>query len=70
VAIVGESTRVSVPPRLTWVPLRQPAALEIRLVARTLNRTPAVNRFLEAAQTIADELGWRTQRDGSSSPAC
>lgn len=59
VAIVGESTRVSVPARLTWVPLRRPAALEVRLLARALNRTPAVNRFLEVAQAIADELDWR-----------
>lgn len=59
VAIVGESTRVSVPPRLTWVPLRRPAALEVRLLARAVDRTPAVDRFLAAAQTIADELDWR-----------
>jgi DNA-binding transcriptional LysR family regulator len=60
VAIVGESTRVSLPPRLSWIPLRQPAALEVRLLARTINRPPAVNRFLAAAETIADALGWRT----------
>jgi hypothetical protein len=59
VAIVGESTRVSVPPRLTWVPLRGPALLPVCLLARALNRGPAVNRFLEAAQAAADELRWR-----------
>ena len=59
VAIVGESTRVSLPPRLSWIPLRPPATLEVRLLARTLNRPPAVNSFLAAAETIADVLGWR-----------
>ena len=62
VAIVGESTRVSVPPRLTWVPLRGPATLEVRLLARALNRTPAVDRFLAASQQVADGLGWRADR--------
>jgi DNA-binding transcriptional LysR family regulator len=59
VAIVSESTRVSVPPRLVWIPLRAPAVLEVRLLARALNRAPALDRFLKAAQTIADELHWR-----------
>jgi hypothetical protein len=59
VAIVGESTRATVPPSLTWVPLRRPAALEIRLLAPTLNRTPAVDAFLAAAQAVADDLAWR-----------
>jgi DNA-binding transcriptional LysR family regulator len=59
VAIVGESTRVSLPPRLRWVPLREPASLEVRLVARALNRAPAVNRFLAVAERVADDLGWR-----------
>jgi DNA-binding transcriptional LysR family regulator len=65
VAIVGESTRAAVPSGLAWVPLRGPAALEVRLLARALNRTPAVNRFLSAAQDIADDLGWRTEPVGS-----
>jgi DNA-binding transcriptional LysR family regulator len=63
VAIVSESTRVSVPPRLTWIPLRAPAVLEVRLLARALNRAPAVNRFVNAAQTIADELEWRPRSE-------
>jgi DNA-binding transcriptional LysR family regulator len=59
VAIVGESTRVSLPPQLTWVPLAGDLSLEIRLLARSLNRSPASERFLAAAETVADELGWR-----------
>jgi DNA-binding transcriptional LysR family regulator len=58
VAIVGESTRVSIPPRLSWVPLAQPASLPVCLLARALNRGPAVDRFVEAVQAVADELGW------------
>ena len=59
VAIVGESTRISVPDRLTWVPLVPPATLEIRLLARALGRPPAVSRLVTSAQEVADELGWR-----------
>ena len=59
VAIVGESTRISVPDRLTWVPLVPPATLEIRLLARALGRPPAVTRLVTSAQEVADELGWR-----------
>jgi DNA-binding transcriptional LysR family regulator len=59
VAIVGESARISVPPELEWVPLGGTATLEVRLLARALNRPPAVTRFLESAQAVADELRWR-----------
>lgn len=59
VAIVGESTRATVPPGLAWVPLREPAALEVRLLARALNRTPAADAFIAAAQAVAEDLGWR-----------
>jgi DNA-binding transcriptional LysR family regulator len=58
VTIVGESAQRSAPPELTWVPLRGPATLEVRLLARALNRPPAVSRFLEVALAIAGELGW------------
>ena len=57
VAIVGESTSASIPPRLRWAAL--PAALEVRLVVRALDRTPAVDRVLATAEAIADALGWR-----------
>ena len=69
VAIVGESTRVSLPPRLSWVPLRPPAALQVTLLARTLNRPPPVTRFLAAAETVADAFGWRTAASRRSAPA-
>jgi len=58
-AIVGESTRVGLPADLAWVPLVPRAALPVSLLARQLYRTPAVGRLLDAAEAVADELGWR-----------
>ena len=63
VAIVGESWRLNLPGELVWLPLTPPAALEARLLARTLDRAPALDRLLNTVEEIADELGWR--RDGS-----
>jgi DNA-binding transcriptional LysR family regulator len=58
VAIVGVSARPAPGATLVWRPLAPPATLDIHLLVRALNRTPATNRFLEAATTIANELGW------------
>jgi DNA-binding transcriptional LysR family regulator len=59
VAIVGESTRVGLPAELAWLALSPPVALPVRLLARKLDRAPAVDRLLAAAEAVADELGWR-----------
>jgi DNA-binding transcriptional LysR family regulator len=59
VAIVGESTRVGLAAGLAWVPLEPPAALPVKLLARSQDRLPAVERLLVAAEEIADQLGWR-----------
>jgi hypothetical protein len=59
VAIVGESTRVGLPSDLAWRPLSPPVALPVRLLARTLDRAPAVDRVLAGAEEVADALGWR-----------
>jgi hypothetical protein len=59
VAIVGESTQVGLPAELAWRPLSPPAALPVRLLARKLDRAPAVDRVLAAAGEVADALGWR-----------
>ena len=59
VAIVGESTVVGLSAGLVWLPLSPPATIEVRLLARRLDRSPAVERLLEAAPDIADEFGWR-----------
>jgi len=59
VAIVGESTRVGLPAELAWVRLEPPVAFPVKLLARELDRPPAVERLLAAAEDIAAELGWR-----------
>jgi DNA-binding transcriptional LysR family regulator len=59
VAIVGESTRVGLPGELVWLPLSPPAALPVALLARRADRAPAAARLLDAAEEVADELGWR-----------
>lgn len=58
VAIVGESTTSELPGELYWLPLTPPANLEVSLLARRHNRSAAVDRMLDAAAAIADELGW------------
>jgi hypothetical protein len=58
VAIVGESSRTVLPAELTWVPLSPPAALDVALVARVRDRSPALERVLAAAVDAAAELGW------------
>jgi DNA-binding transcriptional LysR family regulator len=58
VAIVGESTTSELPDELCWLPLSPPPSLEVSLLARRHHRSPAVDRMLDAAATISDELGW------------
>jgi DNA-binding transcriptional LysR family regulator len=65
VAIVGESSRTVLPPELTWVALRPPAALDVALVARARDRSPALERLLATAGDAAAALGWL---DGDADP--
>jgi DNA-binding transcriptional LysR family regulator len=58
VAIIGESSRTGLPAELCWLPLSPPAALEVALLARRHNRSPAVDRMLGAATEISRGLGW------------
>jgi DNA-binding transcriptional LysR family regulator len=58
VALVGESALVGLSGELAWRPLSPPAALAVTLLARQ-DRPPAVGRLLDAAEDVADELGWR-----------
>ena len=48
VAVVGESSRTVIPAALTWVALSPPAALEVALVVRAHDRSPALDRLLAA----------------------
>jgi len=65
VAVVGESSRTVIPAALTWLALSPPAALEVALVVRTRDRTPALDRLLAAARGAAARLGWL---DGDTAP--
>jgi DNA-binding transcriptional LysR family regulator len=59
VVITGESSSsLGLPEQLCWLPLSPSASFEVSLLARRHNRSPAVNRMLEAATTISGELGW------------
>ena len=58
VAIVGESSCTGLPAELAWRPLTPARSLGIDLVARRHDRSPAVDRLLDAADRIAGELGW------------
>jgi DNA-binding transcriptional LysR family regulator len=58
VAIVGESSRTVLPPTLTWVALSPPATLEVALVVRAHDRSPALERLLATARRAATRLGW------------
>jgi DNA-binding transcriptional LysR family regulator len=57
-AIVGTSSRTVIPPQLTWVALEPPAFLDVALVARDRDRSPALDRVLAAAHEAAAGLGW------------
>ena len=58
VAIVGESSRTVLPAELTWRALSPPAALEVAIVARAQQRSPALERLLAASAEVAAQLGW------------
>jgi hypothetical protein len=58
VAIVGESSRTVLPAELTWVALDPPVALDVALVARARDRSPALERLLATAAEAAAAMGW------------
>jgi len=58
VAIVGESSRGGSSEALRWLPLSPPVEFEVSLVARRYGRSPAVDRALDTAASLAAELGW------------
>jgi DNA-binding transcriptional LysR family regulator len=59
VVIIGESSSsIALPEQLCWLPLSPPASFEVSLLARRHNRSPAVDRMLDAASAICGELGW------------
>jgi DNA-binding transcriptional LysR family regulator len=58
VAIVGQSSVVGLSETLRWLPLWPPVEFEVSLVARRYGRSPAIDRALETAVTLATALGW------------
>jgi DNA-binding transcriptional LysR family regulator len=51
--------RICLPGDLVWLPLDPPALFETRLLARAGGTNPAMGRLLDAAEEVADALGWR-----------
>jgi DNA-binding transcriptional LysR family regulator len=64
VAIVGESTLTGLASELGWLPFSPPVTLEVALLVRAHNRSPAVDRLVELAGEVAAELGWRDAPGG------
>lgn len=59
ITIIGESSvSIGLPDELCWLPLSPPVSFEVSLLVRSHNRSPAVDRLLDAATGIADALGW------------
>ncbi len=58
VAVVGASARLDPPTGLVWRPLAPATTLDVELVVRAAGRSPALDRFLAAAERVAAELGW------------
>ena len=69
VAIVGASSLVGLAESLRWVPLSPPVEFEVSLVARRYGRSPAVDRALEVAASLAAEQGWLTPPSGAHAGA-
>ncbi len=59
VTIIGESSvSIGLPDELCWLALSPPVSFAVSLLVRSHNRSPAVDRMVDAATGIADALGW------------
>ena len=58
VTIVGETGRVGLPAGLVWLPLEPAAAVEIHLITRGQNRSPAIERLVKVAVETSQRHGW------------
>jgi DNA-binding transcriptional LysR family regulator len=58
VTIVGETGRVGLPAGLVWLPLEPASAVEIHLITRGQNRSPAIERLLKVAVETSRLLRW------------
>jgi DNA-binding transcriptional LysR family regulator len=57
-AIVGQSAVGSLPPHLVWRPLTPTTTIEIHLLTRGRDGTPAIARLLHTASATARAHGW------------
>ncbi|SEL38366.1 LysR substrate-binding domain-containing protein [Streptacidiphilus jiangxiensis] len=60
VTMVGYSGRIGLPSGLLWLPVTPPAFIEVHLVTRRVNHSPAVNRLLRVAEQTSRQQGWLT----------
>jgi DNA-binding transcriptional LysR family regulator len=58
VTIVGETGRVGLPAGLVWLPLQPAATVEVHLITRGQNRSPAIERLLKVAVDTARQQAW------------
>lgn len=58
ITIVGETGRVGLPAGLVWLPLEPASAVEIHLITRGQNRSPAIERLLRVAVETSRQQGW------------
>ena len=58
VTIVGETGRVGLPAGLVWLPLEPAEVVEIHLITRGQNRSPAIERLVKVAVETSRQHGW------------
>jgi DNA-binding transcriptional LysR family regulator len=58
IAIIGASSRDGLPDGLCWLALEPPPTVDVSLLTRRYNRSPAVERMLDSAELIGREFGW------------
>jgi DNA-binding transcriptional LysR family regulator len=58
VTIVGETGRVGLPAGLVWLPLEPADPVQIHLITRGQNRSPAIERLVKVAVEKSRQQGW------------
>ncbi|WP_063775065.1 LysR family transcriptional regulator [Streptacidiphilus anmyonensis] len=60
VTMVGYSGRIGLPSGLLWLPVTPAAFIEVHLVTRSENNSPAVKRLLRVAEETSRQHNWLT----------
>ena len=58
VTIVGESGRVGLPAGLVWLPLDPVVLVEVHLITRGRQHSPAIDRLVRVAEETSRQHGW------------